>query len=432
MTARYPLLLDLRDKPVLVAGGGAVAARRVDALVAAGATVTVIAPAIEQSLAFDAQDGLIRWLDREATAADVIEGGHRSGVPEPWALVHVATDDPGTNETLTRAAQRAGTWCVRADDAEASPAHVPAVATGPDGVLVAVSGGFDPGRAVRVRDAIAKLLAVGALPLRRRRPPAPGTLGTVVLVGGGPGDPGLLTLSGRQWLARADVVVTDRLGPRSVLDELDGDVEIVDVGKAAGNHPIPQDRINEILVEHARLGRTVVRLKGGDPFVMGRGAEEALHCLAAGVPVQVVPGVSSATAVPALAGIPVTHRGTTTSMVVASAHAGAGDAVRASREAPDDATLVLLMGLSALRSTADQVIAAGRAPGTPVAVISRGSTPQQRTVRGCLTDIADLVEAAALPGPALVVVGATVDLRGALAGAAGEAAWGPEHRWDAP
>lgn len=235
-----------------------------------------------------------------------------------------------------------------------------------------------------------------------------------MLVGGGPGDPGLITVAGRQWLARADVVVTDRLGPTSLLAELGADVTIVDVGKAAGNHPIPQDQINRILVEHAQAGRTVIRLKGGDPFVLGRGGEEALHCLEHGVAVEVVPGVTSAVSVPAAAGIPVTHRGITTSLVIASAHAGAAQVLDAARAAPDDATLVLLMGLSGLAGTAEDLIAAGRDPGTPVAVISDGWTPRQRTVTGTLASIAGAVAAAALPGPAVIVVGDVVTLRAEL------------------
>ena len=342
---------------------------------------------------------------------------------------------------IAAAADEAGIWCVRADDAEASAAHVPAVAVGPDGVQVAVSGGGDPGRARAIRDAVSDLLASGALPLRRHRrrgslafanssklgqlfgvrpasrPNAEESAdsGIVVLVGGGPGDPGLLTVAGRQWLARADVVVTDRLAPTSVLDELGADVGIIHVGKTAGNHPIPQHEINRILVEQAQRGRTVVRLKGGDPFVLGRGGEEALHCLEHGVAVEVVPGVTSAISVAAAAGIPVTHRGVTTSFVVASAHAGAGDAQQAAATAPPDATLVLLMGLSALAGTADELVAAGRPASTPVAVISRGWAPDQRTVEGTLATIAAEVAAAELPGPAIVVVGEVVRLRERLA-----------------
>ncbi len=492
---RYALLLDLTGRATLVVGGGPVAARRAAGLVTAGALVTVIAPAICEDLIDLVAEGAVTWWPREATAEDVTVGpagvvalgaaaravatedgpeaaapneaggaaarppgagaararttSDAQGIHRPhasrWWLVHTATGDLLADEAIARRADDAGIWCVRADRARESAAHTPAIAQGPDGVQVAVSGGGDPGRARAIRDAISDLLATGTLPLRRTRPattPAgssrvradrvrsnptrsrptltrpdaisTGTGGRVVLVGGGPGDPGLITVSGRQWLVRADVVVTDRLGPTSLLSELGPDVRIIDVGKTAGNHPIPQDEINRILVEHARAGRTVVRLKGGDPFVLGRGGEEALHCLAHDVPVEVVPGVTSAVSVPAAAGIPVTHRGITTSLVIASAHAGAGQALDAARTAPHDATLVLLMGLSGLAGTADELIAAGREPGTPVAVISDGWTPRQRTVTGTLASIGDDVAAARLPGPAVIVVGDVVALRAEL------------------
>lgn len=429
---RYPLLLDLDGRAALVVGGGPVAARRAAGLVAAGAAVTVIAPALCEDLSDLVAEGSVAWSAREARADDVSAGP----APAPpaadsstgagfgaaggrWWLVHTATGDAEVDAAIARRAERLGVWCVRADRAEESPAHTPAVAHGPDGVQVAVSGGGDPGRAQAVRDTIADLLAEGALPLRRTRRTG---AGRVVLVGGGPGDPGLLTVSGRAWLARADVVVTDRLGPTSVLCELGATVEVIDVGKTAGHHPIPQHEINRILVERARAGSIVVRLKGGDPFVLGRGGEEALYCQAHGVQVEVVPGVTSAVSVPAAAGIPVTHRGITTSLVIASAHAGAGQALDAARTAPKDATLVLMMGLSALPGTAEELIVAGRGPDTPVAVISQGWTRHQRTVTGTLATIAHDVAAAGLPGPAVIVVGDVVELRaelGDLSGAPG-------------
>jgi uroporphyrin-III C-methyltransferase/precorrin-2 dehydrogenase/sirohydrochlorin ferrochelatase len=442
---RYPLLLDLAGRAALVVGGGPVAARRAAGLADAGAAVTVIAPAICEDLVDLVADGSVVWVPREASPDDVTGGPAVTGTARPdarparaagpadsvgavgqadtsrWWLVHTATGDLLVDEAVAHRADDAGIWCVRADRAAESTAHVPAVATGPDGVQVAVSGGGDPGRSRAIRDAISDLLATGALPLRRTRPtpsrpdPIRGRArGRVVLVGGGPGDPGLITVAGRQWLARADVVVADRLGPTGILSELAADVEVIDVGKTAGNHPIPQDQINRILVEQARTGRTVVRLKGGDPFVLGRGGEEALHCLAHGVPVEVVPGVTSAVSVPAAAGIPVTHRGITTSLVIASAHAGAGQVLDAARTAPRDATLVLLMGLSGLAGTAAELVRAGRDPRTPVAVISDGWTPRQRTVTGTLATIAAEVAAARLPGPAVIVVGDVVALRAEL------------------
>ncbi len=407
---RYPLFLDLTNRAVLVMGGGPVAARRTAGLLAAGARVHVVAPAVCEDLAELVEAGRVTWAAREGGAADVAAGSPDGG---RWWLVQTATGDPGTDAAVAQKADELGIWAVRADRAQESAAHTPAVSRGPDGVAVAVSGGADPGRAAAIRTVIDEALASGRLPLRRTRESV--GPGRVVLVGGGPGDPGLLTVLGRQWLARADVVVTDRLGPTGVLAELDPSVEIIDVGKTAGIHPIPQDEINRILVEQAERGHTVVRLKGGDPYVLGRGAEEALHCLGHGVPVEVVPGVTSAVSVPAAAGIPLTHRGITTSFVVASGHAGAGDALEAARQAPRDATLVLLMGLSTLDRVCAELIAAGRAPSTPVAVVSRGWTPEQRTVTATLADIAQRVAHADLPSPAVTVIGEVVALREALA-----------------
>lgn len=478
---RYPLFLDLADRDVLVVGGGPVAARRAGSVVAAGARVHVIAPQLCEELHDLVLAGEVTWDPREATGPEPVQ-------PAPdgrrWWLIHTATGDPAVDAAIAAQAEAHGVWCVRADRADGSAAHVPAVATAPDGIQVAVSGGGDPGRARAIRNAISDLLAAGRLPLRRTRIPSaagpsatpstsatPGTsatssipaapgepiqvsgqfaspdvdrtgeprpelgsnrweglpgrsdaAGRVVLVGGGPGDPGLLTVAGRQWLARADVVVTDRLGPTSVLAELDEGVQVIDVGKTAGHHPIPQAEINDLLVEHAGLGRTVVRLKGGDPFVLGRGGEEALHCIVHGVPVEVVPGVTSAISVPAAAGIPVTHRGITTSVVVASAHAGADQALAAARSASPEATVVLLMGLSALERTADEMIRSGRAADTPAAVISSGWTPEQRTVTGTLATIAAEARAAELPGPAVIVVGEVVRLRDVLGDLAGSTA----------
>lgn len=234
------------------------------------------------------------------------------------------------------------------------------------------------------------------------------------LVGGGPGDPDLITVRGRSLLAAADVVVADRLGPRSLLDALAPDVEVIEVGKSSGHHPISQDRINEILVEQALAGRDVVRLKGGDPFVLGRGGEEALHCAAYGIAVEVVPGVTSATSVPAAAGIPVTHRGITASFVVASAHEGGRAALDALRDAPVSATLVLLMGVATVRETAQELMAGGRPPGTPVAFVESGWTDDQRTTVTTLEKAADVAEQEEVRAPAIIVIGEVVSLRACL------------------
>jgi uroporphyrin-III C-methyltransferase/precorrin-2 dehydrogenase/sirohydrochlorin ferrochelatase len=295
---------------------------------------------------------------------------------------------------------------VRADDAAASAAWTPAVARHGT-VTVAVTAGGDPRRARALREAIAVALDTGELPVRHHRR---ASAGRVALVGGGPGDPGLVTTRGRRLLAEADVVVVDRLAPRSLLDGLDEDVVVVDVGKTAGHHPIPQEAINHLLVGHARAGRRVVRLKGGDPFVLGRGGEEALACVAAVVDVEVVPGVTSAVAVPAAAGIPVTHRGRSRQVTVASGHEGLDWASFAGL----DGTLVLLMAVSGLAEATAALIAHGKPKDTPAAVVESGFSPAQRTTVGRLDTIADLARERDVRPPAVVVIGSVVDLHEVL------------------
>jgi uroporphyrin-III C-methyltransferase/precorrin-2 dehydrogenase/sirohydrochlorin ferrochelatase len=385
---RHALLLDVTGRRVLVVGGGPVAARRAARLVDDGAAVHVVAPAICEDLADLVDAGLLRWHAREYLATD-LDGA--------W-LVHTATGDASVDATVAADADAARLWCVRADDAASSAAWTPAVARADD-VTIAVGAGGDPRRAVAVRDAVALLLDTGALPLRRHRAAA---TGCVTLVGGGPGDPGLITTRGRRVLAEADVVVVDRLAPRALLDELDPSVEVVEAGKAPHAHTLTQQQINELLVDRARAGKRVVRLKGGDPFVLGRGGEEVAACVAAGVPVDVVPGVTSAIAVPGAAGIPVTHRGLSRQVTIVSAHDSATDWSALARL---DGTLVLLMGVARLADHAARLVEAGMAPSTPVAVVENGTLPGQRTTTGTLADIAAVAAARGVGNPAVVVVG---------------------------
>jgi uroporphyrin-III C-methyltransferase/precorrin-2 dehydrogenase/sirohydrochlorin ferrochelatase len=397
----YPLVLDLTGRRVVVVGGGPVAARRTSAVAAAGALVDVVAPWLCEDLAALVADRAVSWQPRDYLDGDVVGA---------W-LVHTATGDRSVDAAVAAACDTARVWCVRADDASESAAWTPAVAHGADGVLVAVSGGGDPGRSRAIRDAVAAALDTGELPVRATRAHDRPAVGTVHLVGGGPGAEGLLTVRGRRLLASADVVVVDRLAPRGVLEHLSPDVEVIDCGKTPGNHVLTQEQINEVIVERALRGLDVVRLKGGDPFVLGRGGEEALACLAAGVPVDVVPGVTSAVSVPAAAGIPVTHRGVTSSFALVSAHDGIEPVVEAAREHSPTTTLVLLMGVRLLADSAAALVAAGRPAHTPVAIIEQGWTPQQRTTVGTLSTIAALAQERAVESPAVVVVGDVVHLR---------------------
>ncbi len=242
-------------------------------------------------------------------------------------------------------------------------------------------------------------------------------LGAVALVGAGPGDPGLLTVRGRRLLRRADVVVYDRLvDPRLVALAPPGALRIF-AGKARARPGLSQGAINALLVAHAGQGRRVVRLKGGDPFVFGRGGEEAEALAAAGVSFEVVPGVSSAVAVAAYAGIPLTHRRLASSFAVVTGHEALAKPARAVRWAALAAadTLVVLMGLTNLADLARALVAHGRAADTPVAVIRAGTTREQATVTGTLADIAARVREAGLEPPAVIVVGAVVRLRDRLA-----------------
>jgi len=240
------------------------------------------------------------------------------------------------------------------------------------------------------------------------------TPGRVHLVGAGPGDPGLLTLRGREALRRADVVVYDRLVDPRLLALAPRRALRVFAGKAAGDHALPQDAINALLVAHAGAGRRVVRLKGGDPFVFGRGGEEAEALAAHGIPFEVVPGVSSVIGAPAYAGIPLTHRRVASSVAVVTGHEDGckvGASVDWARLATAVDTLVIVMGLRRLPRIVADLVAHGRRPETPIALIRQGTTAEQQTVVGTLADIVERAAAARLTPPALIVIGDVVALQ---------------------
>jgi uroporphyrin-III C-methyltransferase/precorrin-2 dehydrogenase/sirohydrochlorin ferrochelatase len=228
--------------------------------------------------------------------------------------------------------------------------------------------------------------------------------GRVDLIGGGPGPVDLLTLRAWRLLMRADVVVLDRLGPADVRDHLAPHVEVIDVGKQPGHHPVPQGEINDLLVAKARAGKHVVRLKGGDPFVFGRGGEEVAACLAAGIPVDVVPGISSAIAVPQAAGIPVTHRGVAGAVHIVNGPAEVTDATLAALR-DDSVTTVILMGVGALPRIVADALRAGVPADRPVAIVERGHHRDQRTTRTTLRAVVLDAGLAAVRNPAVIVVG---------------------------
>lgn len=395
----YPSGLRLAGRKVVVVGGGQVAQRRIPGLVAAGALVHVVSPEITPAI-----EGLLG--SGEITVA--LRGFSDADLDGAWYVI-AATADPAVNAQVGAAAEQRHTFCVRSDDASTASAWTPAVGRLGE-VTVAVLGDRrqhrDSRRTAALRDRIMESLRTGALdhePLKR--PPG------VVLIGGGPGDPDLITVAGRQALMEADVVVADRLAPRELLGDLSPDVEIVDVAKLPRGRSAQQEEINRIIVEAALAGKRVARFKGGDNFVFGRGYEEIEACREAGVPVTVIPGLSSPIAVPAIAGIPVTHRGITHEFTVISGHLPPGhpeSLVAWDGVARMTGTIVLMMAVENAPRIAATLVELGRDPGTPVAVVCDGTMPTERTVLSRLETLAADLEAHQVKAPAIIVVGEVV------------------------
>jgi uroporphyrin-III C-methyltransferase/precorrin-2 dehydrogenase/sirohydrochlorin ferrochelatase len=392
----YPSGLRLAGRRVLVAGGGHVAQRRVPGLIAVGADVVVVSPEVTPAVEGLAAGGEITWLRRGFEDADL---------DEAWYVI-AATDDPDVNERISAAAEARRVFCVRSDDAPKATAWTPAVGRHA-GVTVAVLSNREPRRSASVRDAVVAALRDGAIAAPHDAERAPG----VVLVGGGPGDPELVTVAARRALSEADVVVADRLAPRELLDELAPDVELVDVAKLPRGRSAAQEEINRVIVERAKAGKRVVRFKGGDSFVFGRGYEEAIACAEAGIPCSVVPGLTSAISVPAVAGIPVTHRGVAHEFTVISGHLPPGhpeSLVEWAAVARLRGTVVLLMAVQNLAAIAAALLDGGRPARTPVAIVSEGTMPGERTVLSTLGAVGEEVEAQQVRPPAIVVIGDVV------------------------
>lgn len=392
----YPSGLRLTDRRVVVVGGGHVAQRRVPHLIAAGADVHVVSPEVTPAIEGLVGSGEVTWHDRGFVDQDL---------DDTWYCI-AATDDTEVNEAVSAAAEARRVFCVRADDGTRATAWTPATGRH-DGVTVAVQCNREPQRSARIRDEIVEQLREGTLAARSQRDRTPG----VVLVGGGPGEPELISIAGRKALMDADVVVADRLAPRELLGDLPADVELVDVAKLPRGRSAQQEEINRVLVERALAGKRVVRFKGGDNFVFGRGYEELLACREAGVPVTVIPGLSSSVAVPAVAGIPVTHRGVAHEFVVVSGHLPPGhpeSLVDWSALGRLRGTVVLLMAVENASRIADALVLGGRPATTPVAVVSEGTMPGERTVLATLGTLADELAGNAVRPPAIIVVGEVV------------------------
>jgi uroporphyrin-III C-methyltransferase/precorrin-2 dehydrogenase/sirohydrochlorin ferrochelatase len=452
----YPLFADLSRRAVLVVGGGAVAERKVAALLEAGAQVTVNAPALTPRLR--------QWV-AQGSVAHRPEAFRETWLDRVW-LVVAATSDRATNALIADLAGLRRLFVNVVDDAQLSSFHVPAVIDRAPLAIAISSGGHAPMLARLLRERLETLLdhSLGALatlaarlrprirlrfpqPAARRRfyetlfagpvalllrqgreadariaaecalaaePATPA--GSVVLVGAGPGDPGLLTLRGLRALNEADVILHDRLVSAEVLALARRDAERIEVGKQAGHHHATQDQIHRLMLEHAGAGRRVVRLKGGDPFVFGRGGEELQFLRAHGVAYEVVPGITAALACAAYAGVPLTHRGHAQSVRLLTAHCQAPrDTLEWAALAQERQTLAVYMGVGELATLQSRLLEYGRAPATPFALVENGSRADQRVVTGTLAQLAERAAAHAVRSPALLILGEVATLADSLA-----------------
>jgi len=348
--------IELAGRLVVVVGGDGPALGHIAELLDAGADVTVVAETAVPTVEDLADRGLINWQRHAFTVADL---------DYAWLAV-AATRDPVINDAI-------------AVEAEAR-------------------------RILSVR--------VNATPVERLT-----TTGRVILVGGGPGDPGLLTLAGKEAIEQADVIIADRLAPLAALQWARADTEIIDVAKVPGGRSTSQDEINRLLVEHAKSGKNVVRFKGGDNFVFGRGGEELIACLDAGIDVHVIPGVSSAIAAPAAVNIPVTHRGINQGFTVISGHVPPGDpesTLDYAALANSGTSLVLLMAVRTLPEIVIALIEGGMPADTPAAIIADGALSSQKVVRATVGTIADASRQAGIKAPAVTVIGGVAAINGLL------------------
>lgn len=449
-----PIFCRLDNKPVLLVGGGEVAERKARLLLDAGAHLTVVAPELDPELAELAANGSIEWLAGEFAPAQLAG---------KW-LVVAATDRREVNALVYQSANQARIFANVVDDPKRSSFIMPSIIDRSPLMVAISSGGKAPVLARLLREKLEALLpqhlgavAVFAGSLRERvkarfasmgerrhfwerllgadrlgQALARGdgasanqladslfaeesqTGGEVVLVGAGPGDPGLLTLHALRQMQQADVVVYDRLVSDEVMALVRRDARRIFVGKQAGNHCVPQEGINQLLLDEAKKGQRVVRLKGGDPFIFGRGGEELETLVGSGIGFQVVPGITAASGCAAYAGIPLTHRDHAQSVRFVTAHGKGG-----ARDldwpllAKDKQTLVFYMGLSSCAVIREQLLTHGKGGDTPVALIERGTQPSQRVIRGTLDQLPEL--AAGVESPALIMVGSVVTLADQLA-----------------
>jgi uroporphyrin-III C-methyltransferase/precorrin-2 dehydrogenase/sirohydrochlorin ferrochelatase len=406
-----PIFVALDDVPVVVVGAGAVAERKVAVLLDAGARVTVVAPEAVPAIRAWAAEGRLALKPRPYRAGDLRDA----------RLAYAATSRPDVNRAVRVEALALGVWLNAVDQPDLCDFISPALVRRGDLTIAISTNGRAPGFAKRIREELERQYGpdferkVNEAAAARRGGDngADPACGSVALVGAGPGDPELLTLKGRRLLESADSVVYDALVSSRLLEHCREGAELVYVGKRDSHHTLPQTEINELLIARARAGRRVVRLKGGDPFIFGRGGEEAEALALAGIDYEVVPGVSAGIAVPAIAGIPLTHRDFTSELVFLTGHecVNSRSLIDWSRYAKTQASLVIFMGVHNLANIASRLLEEGRDPECPVAVIENGTMDVQRTIVGKLVSIADTALAAGIRPPALIVVGEVVRMR---------------------
>ncbi len=391
--APFSAELALTGRPVIVVGGGPAALPRIASLLASGAVVTVVSAEVLPAVHDLIERKLVVSLPRDL---------HPDDLPGSW-LVVAATGDGDADRRTRSLADAAHVLCIAGAELRATADD------GWAGGVTAENRANPPESAAPVPDRApteGTIMGEAARPAHQR--------GRVILVGGGPGDPGLLTVAGRRAVRMADVIVTDRLAPLAVLAEAPPDTEVIDVSKIPGGLSTPQEEINRLLVTHAAAGKLVVRLKGGDSFVFGRGGEEVEACAAAGVEVQVIPGVTSAVAAPELAGIPVTHRGLNQGFTVISGHVPPDDPrstidYRALARTGTD--LVLLMAIATLPKITEALLAAGMPTTTPAATIADAGLSGQLVIRATVGTIAAAIAEAGVRSPAVTVIGAVAGFR---------------------
>ena len=449
-----PIFLDIRGKPCLVVGGGEVAARKVQLLHRAGGQITVIAPELAQTLTGLRAAGDITHLPREFEDTDVDQGYH---------LVIAATDRPETNRRVSALARECRLPVNVVDHPEECSFIVPSIVDRSPVVVAVSTGGASPVLARLIRARLESLIPAGygrlaeicaryrdRVKARFRSPTGrrnfwdrvlqggvaervfsgnlPGAaaamekelataapsdnMGEVFLVGGGPGDPDLLTFRALRLMQQADVIVYDRLVAKAILDLARRDAEHIYVGKERDNHAMRQEEINALLARLAKAGKRVVRLKGGDPFIFGRGGEEIDTLAAEGVPFQVVPGITAAAGCAAYAGIPLTHRDFAQSVTFVTGHLKDGTInLNWNQLAQPNQTVVFYMGLLGLPIIVDKLIRHGVPPDRPIALVQQGTTNMQRVFAGTLATILDAVERDKPKPPTLIIVGDVVRLR---------------------